>query len=299
MLYNKVVIIDDDSTVRFMPEGFKGWEDTEASIYREVEDNKERIKKREKFDLFITDIKVSRIDEPQFIIEMQDKKETNVLLEALKVYFSSEREKLMASKLLAYDKNFIEEAKKTFNAVINLLDGNLFKSGIMLKIILERLIDTIYKAYPCLKTIEEINVGNLNNGETTLLDMKSAFLEYADYIMSIVKKYELYQTDSMIKKICGYVLYNVEGNIKNEKIAEFVYIRCDYVGKLFKKKVGYNLSEYINRVKMEHAKYLIKTKRFKSYEVTEKLGYSSPDYFCKLFKNYTGFTPTEFKGYAS
>jgi two-component system response regulator YesN len=107
--------------------------------------------------------------------------------------------------------------------------------------------------------------------------------------------YEIYQADGIIKKICQYVFDNVEGDIKNEYIAEFVHVRYDYVGKLFKNKVGYNLGEFILKVKMEHAKYLIKTGKFKNYEIAEKLGYSNPDYFCKLFKNYTGVTPAQFR----
>ncbi|MDF2904486.1 MAG: two component transcriptional regulator, AraC family, partial [Bacillus sp. (in: firmicutes)] len=37
------------------------------------------------------------------------------------------------------------------------------------------------------------------------------------------------------------------------------------------------------------------TSEFKNYEISEKLGYSSSDYFCRLFKGYTGHTPIEFR----
>jgi len=101
--------------------------------------------------------------------------------------------------------------------------------------------------------------------------------------------------DSLVKKTCEYVINHVEEEIKLEKIAQEVHVRSDYIGKLFKKKTGYNLSDYITKIKMEHAKYLLGTGEFKNYEISDRLGYSTADYFCRLFKNYTGYTPSEYK----
>ena len=46
---------------------------------------------------------------------------------------------------------------------------------------------------------------------------------------------------------------------------------------------------------MERAKFLLKEKNYKAYEVSDLLGYSEATYFSKLFKKHTGFTPTEFR----
>ncbi|GIM30637.1 hypothetical protein CPJCM30710_33030 [Clostridium polyendosporum] len=121
--------------------------------------------------------------------------------------------------------------------------------------------------------------------------IKSKFMEYIIKMSEVIGKYELHQTDSLVKKTCDYVLNHVEENISLKKIAKEVHASKDYIGKLFKQKTGCNFNQYVTKIKMEHVKYLIKLGSYKNYEVSEKLGYSNTDYFCCLFKKYTGYTP--------
>ena len=46
---------------------------------------------------------------------------------------------------------------------------------------------------------------------------------------------------------------------------------------------------------MEYGKKLLNGSNKKVYEISEELGYSTVDYFSKLFKNYTGFTPVQYR----
>jgi two-component system response regulator YesN len=114
-------------------------------------------------------------------------------------------------------------------------------------------------------------------------------------MLEIIKKYELHYSDSLVGKTCHYVMEHVEENIKLDDIANDIHISKDYIGKLFKQKTGYSFINYVTKVKMEHAKQLIVTGEYKNYEISEKLGYSNSDYFCHLFKGYTGYTPIEFR----
>ncbi|MDE6101881.1 MAG: AraC family transcriptional regulator, partial [Ruminococcus sp.] len=44
-----------------------------------------------------------------------------------------------------------------------------------------------------------------------------------------------------------------------------------------------------------YAIYLLRTGNYKAYEISDILGYSSVDYFTKIFKEITGETPSRFK----
>ena len=46
---------------------------------------------------------------------------------------------------------------------------------------------------------------------------------------------------------------------------------------------------------MEHAKKLLNAGCYKNYEISEKLCYSNHDYFCRVFKDYTGKTPLDYR----
>ena len=47
---------------------------------------------------------------------------------------------------------------------------------------------------------------------------------------------------------------------------------------------------------MERAIELLKDPRYKTYQVSEALGYKTPRYFSRLFRMQTGMNPSEYRG---
>lgn len=62
----------------------------------------------------------------------------------------------------------------------------------------------------------------------------------------------------------------------------------------FKRECGIGVIEYFTALKLEAAKELISTTSFSFFEISEKLSFSSPSYFSKVFKDGTGMSPTEY-----
>ena len=85
------------------------------------------------------------------------------------------------------------------------------------------------------------------------------------------------------------------GDISVRSIAERVYLHPVYLSKLFKSETGESLGDYIIRVKMERARWLLAHTNRKIYEITAELGYQNPQYFSKMFKKHFGVTPLEYR----
>ncbi len=83
--------------------------------------------------------------------------------------------------------------------------------------------------------------------------------------------------------------------ITMEQAAEHFELSKDYFGKLFKQNCGVSFNNFYSVLKVEFAKDLIRTSNYKAYEISEILGYSSTDYFRRIFKDVTGMTPTEYR----
>jgi YesN/AraC family two-component response regulator len=79
--------------------------------------------------------------------------------------------------------------------------------------------------------------------------------------------------------------------------AEYFSLNKDYFGKVFKQNTNVTFNYFNSLVKIEYAKDLIKTGNYKAYEISEILGYSSVDYFTKVFKDITGETPSQYKSH--
>jgi Response regulator containing CheY-like receiver domain and AraC-type DNA-binding domain len=78
-------------------------------------------------------------------------------------------------------------------------------------------------------------------------------------------------------------------------IADNLFLNHSYLSTFFKEKTGSSLVEYITMVKMERAKVLFINSNLRNYEIADKLGYKDVEYFSKVFKKYTGETPSAFK----
>ncbi|WP_339822208.1 response regulator [Paenibacillus sp. FSL R7-0216] len=86
--------------------------------------------------------------------------------------------------------------------------------------------------------------------------------------------------------------YNTE--ISTDSIANRLGISGDHLRHLFKEETGQTLLEYITVYRMEKAKRLLRTGRYKLYEVADRVGYRSSHYFSKIFHKTTGLLPLEY-----
>lgn len=116
-------------------------------------------------------------------------------------------------------------------------------------------------------------------------------------IIDIITDFKLNQKDNIVIKACEYVLENIENDINLKDVSEHFFISRNYFCSLFKKETGENFLEYVTKAKIERAKILLKENNYKAYEVSSILGYKETAYFSKLFKKYTGHSPTEYRKY--
>ena len=79
-------------------------------------------------------------------------------------------------------------------------------------------------------------------------------------------------------------------------LASRVYLTPKYLSKLFRTETGITIVGYLLSLRMEKAKKLLmENKELKSYEVAERVGYSDPVAFNKIFKKLVGMTPREYR----
>ena len=104
------------------------------------------------------------------------------------------------------------------------------------------------------------------------------------------------QLHSIVQNAQKYILehYHQKGLTLNE-IAQKSHVSPNYLSYLFKKYTGFNLWEYVIKLRMEEAKRLLVTTDLRRYEIAERVGYESPEHFSKIFKKYFGKSPSELK----
>lgn len=104
------------------------------------------------------------------------------------------------------------------------------------------------------------------------------------------------QNNLIVERSTKYIHgnYAQKGLTLNE-VALKNHVSPNYLSYLFKKKTGYNLWEYVIKLRMEESKRLIQSTDLRRYEISELVGYESPEHFSKIFKKYFGMSPSEMK----
>ena len=98
-----------------------------------------------------------------------------------------------------------------------------------------------------------------------------------------------------VEEIIQYVDNHYMEKILVTDIAQHFHMDLNYLGRLFRKKTGGNLKDYLTQKRLERAKYLLDHTGLKVYEISEASGYPDYFYFTRVFRRMTGLTPSQWR----
>ncbi|MBU9714323.1 response regulator transcription factor [Evansella tamaricis] len=101
--------------------------------------------------------------------------------------------------------------------------------------------------------------------------------------------------ESPISDAMRFVDENLQHPLSLGDVAEHVHLNPSYLSALFKEQANMNFSEYVTRSRMQKAKTLLLTTNLTINNISEAVGYQTPKYFMRLFKETVGKTPNQFR----
>lgn len=93
----------------------------------------------------------------------------------------------------------------------------------------------------------------------------------------------------------GFIAQNYCMDITVKDIANYVGIDRSYFGKLFKKHTGVTAGKYLQQYRMNKAMFLLESSHDSIADIARSVGFNYEHYFINVFKQYTGFTPSEYR----
>lgn len=119
-------------------------------------------------------------------------------------------------------------------------------------------------------------------------DLKQRFL-------SALQGTKKYGCSNTINRAIAYLEEHYPQDISTEEIAAQVGMTANHFSQRFKKETGVTVLNYLTEIRMRHAKELLLTGNYKVYEVAERVGYKTSQYFSKIFSRNVGVMPLEYK----
>jgi AraC-like DNA-binding protein len=109
-----------------------------------------------------------------------------------------------------------------------------------------------------------------------------------------VKKSPELQLSESIKTAVEYIDCNYDQQVTLADIAYEAELSVSRMAHLFKDQMGITPIDYLTEVRIKQAKRLLRTNEITWQQTAYEVGYSSPNYFTRIFKAKTGKTPKQF-----
>jgi AraC-like DNA-binding protein len=96
--------------------------------------------------------------------------------------------------------------------------------------------------------------------------------------------------------ICLYVQENSQLPLTRESVAEHFALAPNHISRLFRQQGLMRFNDYLNLVRINRAKFMLRNYGLTLKEVAANCGYGEVAYFCRIFKKITKETPTQYRG---
>lgn len=116
-----------------------------------------------------------------------------------------------------------------------------------------------------------------------------------DFTRRVAQAQIPHDTTSDIYKCIQYIKQHTNQAISTSDVAAYIGKSRSHLSRCFKKELGFEMSEFIMRCKLEEAKSLLTYTDKSLSEISSYLCFSSQAYFQNVFKKKFGVTPNEYR----
>jgi len=97
------------------------------------------------------------------------------------------------------------------------------------------------------------------------------------------------------EKVKQYVMQYLADGVSLQSVADRFGMNASYFSRWFKFETGQNFVVFLKDTRIARAKSLIEQGRNSMQEISQLIGYADIKHFYRVFKEYTGYSPSEYK----
>ena len=140
--------------------------------------------------------------------------------------------------------------------------------------------ETYIPALKAAATLEDVDI--------TLAQMLHIYMDYSFDFSQI-------RHSDTIYRVMDYIKSRYNSKITLEDIASSVHLSASHLSGLFRKETGQTISAYLNYVRIEKSKQLLKTSETPIAQIGALCGFEDQSYFTRVFKQQTGLSPKKYR----
>lgn len=195
--------------------------------------------------------------------------------------------------------------KKNAQAVLNELMGSVFfSSGEDFSMVKSRVMELVVLLSRAAMEggADTEQIFGLNYTYLTQVHSFRSTNELAFWLSRILERFtdlvfdlkDIKHTDAIYKSI-QYIHEHYARRITLEEVASEVYLSPAYFSKIFKQEVGSSFKGYLNQIRIEKSKFLLRDRNIQLIDIAGMVGYEDQSYFTKVFKKILGTSPGKYR----
>jgi two-component system response regulator YesN len=119
-----------------------------------------------------------------------------------------------------------------------------------------------------------------------------AFMEEASTVMTgALRK----ASAGNLQKLLAYIEQNYAEPLSLKEVAKHFHFNPSYLSSYFSTHSGEGFVEYVNKIRVGKAAEMLRTGTDTIAEIGAKVGFSDHSYFCRVFKKFTGHSPSQYR----
>lgn len=125
-------------------------------------------------------------------------------------------------------------------------------------------------------------------------DLIVAYKSIINNISELIEKHENKINSHMINKIIQYIHDHYDEQLTLADVSKLFNFNYSYLSAYFSSHNEEGFNEFLNKIRIQKACDFLK-QDIPISDISSMVGYSDHSYFCKVFKKFTGLTPSNFR----
>ena len=150
-------------------------------------------------------------------------------------------------------------------------------------------VDTMYQFH----AIKDMTLARLKNS-AAVVGLVDSLLAFADNCLHL----QVCSASGIpvpVLEISAYIQHHFDQPVRIDDIAHALHMNSSYLSRTYKNCTGHSIIHALNYYRIEHAKVLLETGKYKITEIASMVGIEEPAYFTTVFTKYTGCSPSSYK----
>lgn len=154
---------------------------------------------------------------------------------------------------------------------------------------------SLFERYVPTPTVQPVEVLPMLHMLSEYLAMTYAGFKFSHAVAGSPRHPRDQQENLLITQAREYIGKNYVSALQVGEIARHCHCSESYISHMFTKHTGININTYINKIRIDHAKYYLLTTSDSISTIALNVGFSDPNYFSRVFASLVAIPATEFR----